>query len=128
MNLLDSIIAAAETRRTSDIHIAAGLPVRFRIDGELTDVDDHVLSAAECEALAREAVGDAYDAISECGELDMAGTYAGHVRCRFNIYQSMRGPCLAIRLLSNSIPDLSTLGLGSSPRKPPSAPRATRTT
>ncbi|MDO4405099.1 MAG: PilT/PilU family type 4a pilus ATPase [Atopobiaceae bacterium] len=111
MGLMDTIVATAEAARTSDVHIAAGLPVRFRVDGQLTDMDDHILTAPECEAIARDAAGDAYDAIANIGELDMAGTYAGHVRCRLNIYQSMRSVCLAIRLLSNKIPELSSLGL-----------------
>lgn len=111
MGLMDTIVAAAEAARTSDVHIAAGLPVRFRVDGQLTDMDDHILTAEDCEAIARDAAGDAYDQIAQIGELDMADTYAGHVRCRLNIYQSMRSVCLAIRLLSNKIPELSTLGL-----------------
>ena len=111
MGLMDTIVANAEAARTSDVHIAAGLPVRFRVDGQLTDMDDHILTPPECEAIARDAAGDAYDTIANIGELDMAGTYAGHVRCRLNIYQSMRSVCLAIRLLSNKIPELSSLGL-----------------
>ena len=111
MGLMDTIVAEAEARRTSDVHIAAGLPVRFRIDGKLVDMDERVLTAQDCEAIARDAAGEAYEQIATMGELDMADTYAGHVRCRLNIYHSMRSVCLAVRLLSNKIPELSTLGL-----------------
>ncbi len=111
MGLMDTIISQAEAARASDVHIAAGVPVRFRVDGKLVNLGDHVLTRQDCEAIAREAAGDAYDSIASMGELDMADTYAGHVRCRLNIYQSMRSVCLAIRLLSNTIPELSTLGL-----------------
>ena len=111
MGIMDTIVEQAEARRASDIHIAADLPIRIRVDGQLEDLDDRVLDPADCEAIARDAAGDAYDAIADMGELDMADTYAGHVRCRLNIYQSMRSVCLAIRLLSNKIPELATLGL-----------------
>ena len=37
MSALDSIIARANEQRASDVHIAAGVPVRFRIDGKLID-------------------------------------------------------------------------------------------
>ncbi len=111
MGLMDTIVSQAEAARASDIHIAAGVPVRFRVDGKLVNLGDHVLTRQDCEAIARDAAGDAYEAIAKMGELDMAGTYAGHVRCRLNIYQSMRSVCLAIRLLSNTIPKLETLGL-----------------
>ena len=111
MGLMDTIVERAEANRASDIHIAAGVPIRARIDGKLRDLNDQVLTPEDCEAIARDAAGEAYDSIADMGELDMAGTYAGHIRCRLNIYQSMRSVCLAIRLLSNNIPDISTLGL-----------------
>lgn len=111
MGLMDTIIQAAEEARASDVHIAAGLPVRFRVDGSLTNMTDQILTREDCEAIARDAAGEDYNKIANMGELDMADTYAGHVRCRLNIYQSMRSVCLAIRLLSNKIPELSELGL-----------------
>ena len=111
MGLMDTIVARAEEARTSDVHIAPGVPIRFRVDGKLVDMDDHILTPEETEAIAVDAAGKDYDSIAEIGELDMAGTYAGHVRCRLNLYQAMRGVCLAIRLLSNTIPELGSLGL-----------------
>ena len=111
MGMMDTIIQQAEDNRASDVHIAAGVPIRLRIDGKLCDLGDHILTPEECEAIAREAAGTAYEQIATMGELDMADTYAGHVRCRLNIYHSMRSVCLAIRLLSNTIPELSQLGL-----------------
>lgn len=111
MGLMDTIVEQAEALRASDVHIAAGVPIRLRVDGRLCDMGDHILSADDCEAIARDAAGDDYEKIASIGELDMAGTYAGHVRCRLNIYRSMRGVCLAIRLLSNTIPKLEGLGL-----------------
>lgn len=109
--LMDTIVQHAEEARASDVHIAAGVPVRFRVDGKLTDMNDQILTPENCEAIARDAAGEDYEKIAKMGELDMADTYAGHVRCRLNIYHSMRSVCLAIRLLSNKIPELETLGL-----------------
>lgn len=110
MSLMDTIVEKAEASRASDIHIAAGVPIRLRIDGRLCNLGD-ILTPEDCEAIARDAAGEDYEKVAHIGELDMAGTYAGHVRCRLNIYRSMRSVCLAIRLLSNTIPELSTLGL-----------------
>ena len=111
MGLMDSIVACAEQMRGSDVHIAAGIPARVRVDGKLVDMNDQILTPEDCEAIARDAAGDRYEEIREIGELDMAETYADHVRCRLNIYRSMRSVCLAIRLLSNRIPELGSLGL-----------------
>ena len=110
MSLMDTIVEKAEASRASDIHIAAGVPIRLRIDGRLCNLGD-ILTPEDCEAIARDAAGEDYEKVAHIGELDMAGTYAGHVRCRLNIYRSMRSVCLAIRLLSNTIPELSALGL-----------------
>lgn len=57
MSALDSIIARANEQRASDVHIAAGVPVRFRIDGKLIDADDRVLEPQDCEQLGRMAAG-----------------------------------------------------------------------
>ena len=111
MGLMDQIVRQAEVERASDVHIAPGVPIRFRVDGRLRDLNDTILTPETCESIAREAAGEAYKTIEKMGELDMADTYADHVRCRLNIYHSMRGVCLAIRLLSSTIPELSNLGL-----------------
>ena len=111
MAKLEKIIAKAKERRASDIHIAPALPVRIRVDGALEDLDERVLTADDCLELAVEAAGESYKKIKKGGELDLAGTYAGDIRCRLNIYRSMRGVCMAIRILSSKIPELTALGL-----------------
>ena len=111
MAKLEKIIAKARERRASDIHIAPALPVRIRVDGALEDLDERVLTADDCLELAVEAAGESYKKIKKGGELDLAGTYAGDIRCRLNIYHSMRGVCMAIRILSSKIPELTALGL-----------------
>ena len=35
MGLMDTIVQQAEAARASDVHIAAGVPIRFRVDGKL---------------------------------------------------------------------------------------------
>lgn len=111
MGMLDDIIALARDRRASDVHLSPGVPVRARIDGQLVDIDDHVLTAEDCDALAREASERGADKVARLGEFDMSGTYADGIRCRLNLYRSDLGTCLAIRLLAASIPCLDSLGL-----------------
>ena len=110
MREIDRIIEMAKEARASDIHIAPGIPIRFRVDGKLVDADDYELTADYCERLAEDVAGAAYDQIRNMGELDMADTYAGQ-RCRLNLYRSSRGICFAIRLLASSIPQIDALGL-----------------
>lgn len=110
MGALETIVESARAVGASDVHIAAGLPVRYRIDGQLHDAGGSALEAADCEELAREAAGDDYSEIAHMGELDLAATLSG-VRCRLNVYRAQGNACLAIRLLADSIPPLSSLGL-----------------
>ena len=110
MSVIEGIIQEASQAGASDVHIAAGLPIRHRIDGVLKDASDRVLEPQDCELVAREVAGEAYKAIEDIGEMDMATTYCG-VRCRLNLYRSSGSVCLAIRLLASQIPELETLGL-----------------
>lgn len=119
MSMLDEIVAQARRSGASDVHIAAGVPIRFRVDGQLVDATADPLTTADCESIARLAAGDAYEKIARIGELDLSGTYAEGIRCRLNIFRAQDSPCLAIRLLAPSIPVLDTLGLPDAVKKIP---------
>ena len=108
---LTEIITTASARRASDIHICPGLPVRFRIDGELHDMDEQRATALECELYAKEMAGEEFEGIRRMGELDLAITLPGPIRCRINLFHQRNGISAAIRLLADEIPDLDMLGL-----------------
>ena len=57
--MIENIIVKATERNASDIHIVYGIPIRFRIDGELTNMDDHVVTEEECNAYAADFGEDA---------------------------------------------------------------------
>jgi twitching motility protein PilT len=111
MSVLDQIITQARTANTSDVHIAAGVPVRFRVDGQLVNATAQPLSMEDCEQLARLALGDRYSELLQVGEVDLSGTYGENIRCRLNVYRAQDSDCLAIRLLAPKIPELGQLGL-----------------
>ncbi len=111
MPSLDTIICTASNMGTSDILIAAGVPIRFRVDGSLVDANDEILTPEDTAALGREACGDDYEKVERGIEVDLALTFSNGVRCRLNVYRSMGNCCLAIRLLASSIPDLDALGV-----------------
>ncbi|MDO4807483.1 MAG: PilT/PilU family type 4a pilus ATPase [Coriobacteriales bacterium] len=111
MPSLDAIICAASNAGTSDILIAPGVPIRFRIDGSLEDANDVILTPEDTEALGREACGAEYQKVEQGIEVDLATTFSNGVRCRLNVYRSMGKCCMAIRILASSIPDLDKLGV-----------------
>lgn len=106
MQLAD-LIRIAHERKASDIHIVCGIPVRLRVDGVLSNMDDHILTAGECEAYIRELHPDG---LPEMGERDLAITVAG-TRCRVNIFRQQGYASAAIRLLADVIPTFEELGL-----------------
>ena len=83
---LNAIVAAAKDKRASDIHLVRGLPPRVRIDGALQNFGAP-LSAADCEYYARQMAGADYASIEKMGELDLAITFPGKIRCRINLFR-----------------------------------------
>ena len=110
---VEQLIALAHDVDASDVHLVCGLPVKFRVGGHLVDAGvngDAPLSHDDCEHLARELAGKDFDCIVRIGELDRAATIAG-VRVRINLFRQQGHVSAALRLLSDSIPKLETLGL-----------------
>ena len=107
---VDELVARAKRDGASDIHLICGLPPKYRLDGELQDMDPTPLTAQDCEQVARFLAGDAYREMEQIGELDLAGTWGGN-RCRVHLFRQQGQPSLALRLLRETIPQLETLGL-----------------
>lgn len=111
MPSLDTIVCTAYNMGTSDVLIAPGVPIRFRVDGSLVDANQDILTAEDTEQIGREACGDEYEKVERGIEVDTALTFSNGVRCRINVYRSMGKCCLAVRLLASTIPDLDRLGV-----------------
>ena len=110
MITIDALVSKARTDGASDIHVICGLPPKYRKDGQLENMTDTPLTEEDCVRLSRDLAGSAYREMEDIGELDLAGTYAGS-RCRVHIFKQQGVPSIALRLLREQIPDLTTLGL-----------------
>ncbi len=107
---IEQLVAKARQDGASDIHLIYGLPPKYRKSGMLEDMTDEPLDARDCDMICRELAKDAYDEYVRTGELDSADTFAGN-RCRIHIFRQQGKPSVALRLLSDRIPKLDTLGL-----------------
>jgi len=107
----NEIVRLAAEREASDIHIVCGLPVRSRVDGEIRNLTEEVLTAEQCEQYARELAGDDFSQIETIGELDAAKTFDGSIRTRLNIFRQQGTTSIAIRILSDHIRTPQELGL-----------------
>ena len=108
--MLVAVLIIALGMGASDVHIVSGICPKCRVDGRLVDLFPDIVGHDECEALAKELAGRYYGDIDEIGELDLAKTIAGE-RVRINLFRQQGEVSAALRILSNSIPKLATLGL-----------------
>lgn len=108
--MIEHIISRASEEKASDIHIVCGIPVRFRVDGELVNMDEHIVTVEECEIYAKELGEEAYRTTKEVGEADLAVSFCGR-RLRANVFMQQNKISIALRLLNDKIPNLVDLQL-----------------
>ena len=107
---VDELVERAAQMKASDIHLISGLHPKCRVDGELIDLDEGVLTHEDCEDIACQIAGDDYRQIDKIGELDLARTISGE-RVRLNLFRQQGNISAALRILSEVIPKLEQLGL-----------------
>ncbi len=112
MTSIEQLVIKAKEDGASDIHIICGLPPKYRKNGDLENMEETIVTREDCLNIARELskTVEAFDELMTTGELDAADTFAGN-RCRIHLFKQQGVPSLALRILSEHIPDLSTLGV-----------------
>ena len=108
---INNAVSMAQQMNASDIHIVSDRPVKCRIDGQITTLDERIIPAQECEEIIRELAGESYRLVEKIGELDMALTFECGARTRINIFRSNGAVSAAIRILSDHIPEIEALEL-----------------
>jgi twitching motility protein PilT len=84
----------------SDLHLEAETPLVVRVRGDLVPVAAPIAGTALVQA-GREVLGaEAWNEFVSRGSADVSRTIQG-VRCRINLFQTVRGVAMAIRLLSH---------------------------
>ena len=112
MYSIEELVYKAKQDGASDIHLICDLPPKYRVDGVLENMSDQPLTADECVQYAKDLARTetAYEIYEKTGELDAAETYADN-RCRIHVFRQQGVPSVALRLLSDTIPDMKVLGL-----------------
>ena len=105
------LILAAIKQRISDLHITGGFPLIFRRDG-IIHYDKNVRwSPTEIDTMVKDMLSDRQlQTLSKRWSVDYAMSF-NQVRVRINTFYTTRGLSMAIRLLPETIPDLSALNL-----------------
>ncbi|MGD2173829.1 MAG: PilT/PilU family type 4a pilus ATPase [Candidatus Brocadiaceae bacterium] len=109
---LVDIMKLARKYDASDIHIVAGVPPAFRIDGEIILADAPPLSREETAGMVRELLGEAQRRELEREmELCFSIPDSEYGRFRVAVYCQERNPEMAIRRCRREIPAREELGL-----------------
>ena len=116
----DSILRARKLG-ASDLHLEAGTAPVARVSGELAPIGE-ALSGAQLMEMGKEFLtADDWADFDTRGSADVS-VVVGGTRCRINVYKTIRGLAIAVRLLSPSVADLRTCNLHPELRRLVAAP------
>lgn len=116
----DSILRARKLG-ASDLHLEAGTAPVARVRGELAPLGE-ALSGAQLMEMGKE-----FLTAADWADFDIRGSadvsvVVGGTRCRINVYKTIRGLAIAVRLLSPSVGDLHACNLHPELRRLVAAP------
>ena len=112
---LNEWVAKARDLAASDLLLEAGTPMICRVRGELRSMSD-AIDGAHLVQTAKELLGNEWPNFIERGSADLSTNVAA-VRCRINVFRTVRGIAMAIRLLNSAIADLKAANLHPDLRK-----------
>lgn len=117
---VEALITQAAEAGASDLHLAYGMSPKFRLDGSIQSMENQpALTDADCERAAEQLLGQP---MPQRGEKDLSLSAGGH-RIRANLFRQSGHVSLALRILSDSIPELDSLGLPPSVQELPDLER-----
>ena len=108
---IDSIMAEAVKRNSSDIHITANVPVMLRIDGKLEPYQDQ-LDKKHSESIILSFMDDFQkERLKREKEVDFSFSYEKDVRFRVNVFYQRGDLSASMRLIPSKIKTFEELGL-----------------
>jgi twitching motility protein PilT len=109
---LQALLAAADARGASDLHLTAGRPPIVRVSGVLSPLQDETLSEADVRTLLYSVMSARQRAMYELDrEVDFALQVEGGRRFRVNAYYQKGQMAAALRAIAQRVPTADELGL-----------------
>ncbi len=111
---IDGLLKYAIQNNASDLHISVGYPPIIRIDGELKEISDKVITPEDAEKLILPILTDEKKELLEVNrEVDLAYFHEGDMPARFriNAYYTMKNMAAAFRLIPSRVRNLDELML-----------------
>lgn len=111
-SVADTIFNKAAKAGASDVHIAVGSPIIFRINGELEKEGKQKSTATKVDQFIKSVLGQAaHKRFKEQKELDASYSTRSGIRLRLNCHYERGNPGLAARIIPTEIPSLEDIGL-----------------
>lgn len=109
---IEEILVFSQEKKASDIHLAPGSPLMFRINGELIPQTEQHLTPEEIwNAISSVMKNEEIEQLKETGELDFAFSLPGLSRIRANVFRQRGTYAVALRILSFETPTPEKLGV-----------------
>jgi twitching motility protein PilT len=106
------IFTRANEVGASDVHIAVGAPILFRINGELTPQTKQIVTPGQADEFVKAVLGaSAYKRFEQDREIDVSFQLKDGVRLRVNCHYERGNVGLAARIIPTEIPSLDAIGL-----------------
>ena len=111
LNRFNELIVQCAKNGYSDVHITGGQPAVYRKDGQLYNDHSRAWNYRDCDKLVKKLLNTRQiEKLQERFSLDFAASIS-HIRIRVNIFNTIGGLSLAIRLLPGKIPTLDKLNI-----------------
>lgn len=109
---IEEILNYAIKHEASDIHLSVGRPRSVRLCGEITSIDDKLLTAEDTEMLAREITTEEQrKKIEEIGGIDFGFSFDTKARFRVSCYKQQGTYAMVLRLLPSRFYSFEQIGL-----------------
>ncbi|MBO4374566.1 MAG: type IV pilus twitching motility protein PilT [Lachnospiraceae bacterium] len=109
---LDQSLKRSMEMKASDVHYSVGRPIMIRVDGDLVEMDDHVLKPEDVKKMFDPIMNDKQRTeLDKEGEIDFAYSLASVGRFRLNVFKQRGTYAAALRLLPFDIPDPEMLSI-----------------
>lgn len=112
---IEKILRLAKEIDASDIHMAPGSPLMFRINGRLVPQNEETLKPADVDAIIKAIMSkEQLVDLERIGEVDFAFSIPGFSRVRVNVFSQRGTYAASLRILSYEVPSPESLGIPTS--------------
>ncbi|WP_088548625.1 type IV pilus twitching motility protein PilT [Paenibacillus aquistagni] len=110
MERLDQILHMAFEQKASDVHLTVGVPPMIRINGDLKQHGEELLTPEDTVRMAKSIMTkEQWETLLENRELDFSFGIKELTRFRVNVYHQRSNIGIALRLIPTRIPELDSL-------------------